>query len=118
MVHLQARRNLDVFLRKNGILQFSVADNMSFQLPGHRLDLSFGHSLLQITLSAPVKWVSDDIFLHLMAQAGLAGHGPILRVFRLPNELGINAAIPDTDSAESWCRLYLMQKKLIHNILN
>jgi hypothetical protein len=113
MVHLQALRNLDVFLRKTGIKQFTPEDAMSFCFPTYRLDLVFCNGMLHMTLSTMVEHTSDEAYLNLMARAGTPPSGPLLRIYRTAEEIGANGVLSDSDSAESWFRMYALQKTLI-----
>lgn len=118
MMHLQARRNLEVFLHRTGIRQFTAEEAMSFRYPDHRLDLVFRAGVLQMTVSVAVEAVNDAACLSLMTDAGHWRPGPLLRVYRLPGELGINGVLADTEGAEQWFRLYTTQKNLLLNCMN
>lgn len=118
MVHLQARRNLEMFLRKAGLRSFTPEEKMSFQLADHRLDLFFGAGMLHMTVSIREAWVSDARCLTLMTRAGTCRQDTVLRIYRLPDELGINGVVADTASAEQWFRLYQLQLTLLRTSLH
>ena len=118
MLHLQAQRNLEVFLKKTGVKNFLPGDVMSFVYPDHRLDLAFRFNSLMMTTSVSTQGRNDDAFLKLMVQAGKSRTVAVLRVYFIGQELGINAVMADNDSAEAWYRLYQSQRALIKYYLN
>lgn len=118
MVHLQAQRNLEVFLQRTGVRHYQPGEVMSFTYPENRLDLAFRHGALQITTSIVLKRdVNEGAFYKLMARAGKTAPGTGLRVYWAQHELGINGVLPDTSSAETWLALYKIQQTLLKHYL-
>ncbi|MRT05913.1 hypothetical protein [Ewingella americana] len=113
MLHLQAQRNLEVFLQRTGVRQFRMEEIMSFNYPDHRLDLAFNENHILMTTSISLEGANDEAFYLLMDRAGKAPAEAVLRIYSTGHELGINGALPDTCKAESWLRLYQTQRTLI-----
>lgn len=114
MLHLQAQRNLDVFLQRTGIRHYQPGEVMSFSYPDNRLDLVFRHNALQMTTSVILtRGVNDGAFFKLMARAGKTAPGAVLRVYHVQQELGINGVLTDSSSAETWLALYKIQQALL-----
>ncbi|MBD9646320.1 hypothetical protein IB231_22115 [Pantoea sp. PNT02] len=118
MLHLQAQRNLDVFLLKTGIRHYQPQDVLSFTYPDHRLDLAFRFDSLMMSVSVTLALRDDDAFRLLLEKAANAPVSAVLRVYCTQEELGINGVLADTDSAEAWYRLYQTQRSLINFYLN
>lgn len=118
MMHLQAQRNLEVFLQRTGVRHYQPDEVMSFIYPENRLDLAFRHGALQMTASLVLKRdVKEDAFYKLMARAGKTAPGAGLRIYCAQLELGINGVLPDTSSAETWLALYKIQQSLLKHYL-